>query len=183
MGGLLSGLWHVPVEDEFDADRSHPNITLENNRRTARVTNISRGEVAQVVMGRDTYNVGRHLFRFRLDNIPVNCSTWIGTTSNNSPPLNDVRHHQGHTVWHVLLPLQMNGPNSGDEFKFHEGLSRPWRTGDVIVLKLDCENHTLIVYHEPSGMSHTIHNVTGPQRVFLAMRPLNTTISLEHNVD
>ena len=180
MGGLLNGLRHAPAGDEFDVENSHPNITLENNRRTARVTNISNDNVTQVVMGRDTYNVGRHFFRFRLDNIPEKSNTWIGTTSNHSAPLNQVSHLQGHSISHVEVPVYME---RGSGVDFYCDISRPWRTGDVIVLKLDCENHTLSVYHEPSGMSHTIHNVTGPQRLYLAMGTLNTAISLEPIMD
>ena len=180
MGGLLNRLTHAPAGDEFDVENSHPNITLENNRRTARVTNISNDDVIQVVMGRDTYNVGRHFFRFRLDNIPEECDTWIGTTSNHSAPLNQVSQLQGHSLSHVDVPVYME---RGSGVDFYCDISRPWRTGDVIVLKLDCENHTLIVYHEPSGMSHTIHNVTGPQRLYLAMGTLNTAISLETIMD
>ena len=168
--------------DQFDAENSHPNITLENNRRTARVTNIVN-DVTQVVMGRDTYNVGGHFFRFRLDNVPEYCDTWIGTTSNHLAPLNQVLHQQGHSVWNVQLPFHVNGSAGGDEPQFHADIGRPWRTGDLIVMNLDCENQKLSVYHERSGMSHTIHNMTGPQRVFLAMGSLNTAISLEPIMD
>ena len=183
MGGLLNRLWHAPVGDECDVENSHPNITLENNRRTARVTNISDDDVTQVVMSRDTYSVGRHSFRFTLDNIPEKCDTWIGTTSNHSAPLIQVSELQGHSISHVRVPVYIEGQSEGHLVDFYGDLGRPWKTGDVIVLKLDCENHTLIVYHEASGMSHTIHNVTGPQRLYLATGTLNTAISLEPIMD
>ena len=169
--------------DEFVAENSHPNITLENNRRTARVTNISNDEFTQVVTGRDTYSVGRHSFRFRLDNIPEKCDTWIGTTSNHSAPLNQVSQLQGHTIWHVRIPAYINRRSRAHLVHFYGDLGRPWRTGDVIVLTLDCENHTLSVHHEPSGMYHTMHNLMGPQRLYLAMGTLNTAISLEPFMD
>lgn len=46
---------------------------------------------------------------------------------------------------------------------FHNGtaLGQPWQTGDIIQLTVDHGHRTLTGYHERTGSTETIQNVTG----------------------
>ena len=64
---------------------------------------------------------------------------------------------------------------------FNNRLSRPWTSGDVFHLHIDCERRTLRACHSPSGQSHTIQDVTGAQRLFIAVSKLETAISIQYD--
>ena len=175
MGGLESLLYYIPG-DMFDSKRCHPAITLANDGRSASVKDDAQ-DSTQCVMGSNTYNWGEHDIQIRLDNLTDTGTAWIGMTSNPDPRLDRFYAQVGLSAWYVKCPLHVL-PDGATTV--HDNCGKPWITGDIIDLHLDCENQTLRAHHLRSGKSHTIHNVIGPVRLFIAMRLPGTAISLVH---
>ena len=168
---------HLIPGDRFDAEHCHPEITLGNDNRSASVKDDAE-DSTQCVIGSNTYLVGEHEIRIRLDDLTGFGTAWIGMTSIPDPELDQLYTHGGLSAWCVKIPMQIL-PDGGT--LANESCGNPWITGDVIALHLDCENHTLRAQHLRSGATHTIHNVIGPQRLFIAMRLPGTAISLVHS--
>ena len=104
----------------------------------------------------NTYSDGKHEVLISLDNVAAGTQGYIGMTSTPYPPLDNVYLLPGFSLWNMTSTVYYT---SGCHFI--GDLGRPWRTGNVIHLRLDLGNHALSVFHSCSGSSHTIYNVVG----------------------
>ena len=177
MAGEEDGLPHIDAGECFDPQFSHPDITFADNIRTAIFTNLDNDEI-QCAIGCNVYHSGEHDIRIRLSYLPNGLIAWIRMTNSPDPPLNKAYPHAGMTGWSVKSPFYV-GLKTG--LQVEKNLGKPWRTGDLIHLHLECEKHKLSSFHSGTGMGQTICNVTGSQRLFIAMSKLRTEISIHHD--
>ena len=174
MAGVENGLPSFLAGNHFVPNISHPDITFLDHDKTAVITNVDN-DAAQCVIGNNVYNDGQHDVRMNLSYLPPGFHAWIGMTGCDDPPLNAPYPHEGLSGWSVNLPHYVE--QSG-VILFYNNLGKPWQSGDKIDLHLDLGTHTLRLHHLRSGKSHTIRNVNGPQRLFIAMTTSGTAISL-----
>ena len=168
-------LQQLAADDGFDPMFSHPDITFADNSRTAILTNVDNDKI-QCAVGRNVYYVGEHDIRIRLDYLPRRgVIAWIGMTSSHDIPINKAYPHPGMSGWSVESPFYF-GMNAG--IQHNNDLGKPWRTGDLLHLHLDCEKKTLRLFHSRTGKGQTIGNVVGAQRIFIAMSTLDTEIAI-----
>ena len=160
------------IADSFNPAKCHPSITLTNHNSTATVT--GDGEYCRCVVGATTYTTGQHDIRIRVyDEFGVG-TIFFGMTNHPDPPLDEDCHSPGLSAWagwnEHIIP-------SSDEWQ-HDGIGEHWKNGDILHLHLDCQHHTLSASHERTGNTHTIHDVTGDQRLFIGLYNSGGTVSI-----
>ena len=171
---MENGEHHFGAGERFDVYFCHQDISLENDRKTA-VVAVMDIDITRCVLGRNIYSCRRHNIYIRLDTVPDFSNSWIGMTNDSNPPLDNIHYQQGFSGWSLYSPAFIN-PDG--EYGNVDDLGKPWITGDVIHLHLDCENHVLFAHHLRSCKFHAIHNIMGAQRLFIGMRELDTAMSI-----
>ena len=163
---------------EFFHANHHPGVALTNLSRTAKV--VSNSSFGMCVLGANRYDAGEHDIRIRLHNVREDTVSlaWIGMTNNPRPLLEFLVEDPGLSAWNWRLPRQIM---SNGVLVNNVDVGQPWQSGDVLRLNLDCDSQTLCIHHERTGKSHTINNVTGPQRLFISMTHRNTAVSILPN--
>ena len=174
MAVIQNGLPPIMAGDAFDPGCSHLEVNFSNSNKTATLID-DFFDFTQCVLGCNKYVVGEHDIRIRLDNISANNHSFIGTTGRLNPILNDVFPFPGFSLWNITDRWCFTPDGIPHEI---DDLGRPWISGDVLHLHLDCENHTLRISHLRTGSSHTIFNVIGVQRFFIAMTTEGSEFSL-----
>ena len=179
MAGVQSGGitdQDVQAGEFFAAQDRHPGIALTNHGRTATVvSNIVLGITTCSVLGGNIYDADEHDIRIQLDNVPDFCYAWIGTTNKRKLPLNLGSREPGFSGWNGRYTHQIH---TSGVLANNVDVGQPWLSGDVLRLHLNCDSLTLRVHHERTGKSHTISDVTGPQRLFITMTAKDTSISI-----
>ena len=151
------------ILDTFNPAKCHPDITLDDDNRTATFTAKEGSEPC--VLGATSYTTGQHDIRIRVDDMQGWSGIVIGMTSNTDPPLDKYRHSPGLSAWidwgtSHLIPSSVDLQDGGD-------VGQDWENGDILHLHLDCQQHTLSAHHERTGKTHTIHDVIGELRLFV----------------
>ena len=153
------------ILDTFNPAKCHPDITLDDDNRTATFTSAERTDGC--VLGATSYTTGQHDIRIRVDDMQDCSCIFIGMTSNTDPPLDQYKHSPGLSAWcggDTCLVI----PSDGD-WQFGGDVGQPWQNGDILHLHLDCQEHTLSSHHERTGQTHTIHDVIGELRLFVSL--------------
>ena len=152
------------ILDTFNPAKCHPDITLDDDNRTATFTGEEVSD--RCVLGATSYTTGQHDIRIRLDDVQDCSCIFIGMTSNTDPPLDNDRHSPGLSAWIGWDTLRVIPSSSGVQ---DGGIGQPWQNGDILHLHLDCQQHTLSAHHERTGTTHTIHDVIGELRLFVSL--------------
>ena len=163
--------------DMFDAHFCHHDISLVNDSRSA-VVEVVDIDPTHCVMGRNIYSFGGNNIYIRLDNLPDYFIAWIGMTCNPDPPLDNVHSQESFIGWRVHSSSFIDNRGEVDEYN---DLGKPWISGDVIHLHLDCALRVLTVHHMRSGKTHSIETSVGEQRLFIALGELGTAVSFVNN--
>ena len=153
------------ILDTFNPAKCHPDITLDDDNRTATVTAKEGSDPC--VLGATRYTTGQHDIRIRVDGVQDDSYIMIGMTSNTDPPLDKHYHSPGLSAWSGD-DTQHFIPSSGD---WQDGgdVGQEWQNGDILHLHLDCQQHTLSAHHERTGKTHTINDVIGELRLFVSL--------------
>ena len=162
------------ILDTFNPAKCHPDITLDDDNRTATFT----GEEGRdpCVLGATSYTTGQHDIRIRLDDVQKNSYIVIGMTSNTEPPLDKFKHSPGLSAWNGWGTMHVI-PSSGD---WQDGgdVGQQWENGDILHLHLDCQQHTLSAHHERTGKTHTINDVIGELQLFVSLYSSGQKVSI-----
>ena len=161
------------IFNTFNPEKCHPNITLDNDKRTASVT--AEEDSYRCVLGATIHTTGQHDIRIRLDDMQDYSDVVIGMTSNTEPPLDECKHRPGLSAWcgwqkYQYIPTGVS--------VFGGDVGQPWKTGDILHLHLDCQQHTLSLHHERTGKTHTINHVRGELRLFVCLYWSKTKVSI-----
>ena len=161
------------ITDSFNPAKCHPGITLTNSNCTATVTGDTRD---QCVVGATTYATGQHDIRIRMDSGADLDFVLIGMTNQPDPPLDEDSHSPGLSAWAAWCAMHIIP--SSEEWQDGGDVGQEWMPGDILHLHLDCQQHTLSASHERTGKTHTIHDVTGDQRLFIGLYNSGGTVSI-----
>ena len=164
---IMTGGSIYVVGDTFDPDKSHPAIELDDAGLFAMFP-LRFGDGLNwstvCLLGSNRYRTGQHDLFVDLDDLEGVRFVSVGMTSNTGPSLHHPLHAPGHSAWYCGYP----GNEDSRDKLFDGNVGQPWITGDVIHLHLDCERHTLFAWHERTGKTQSIRNVTGTQRLFIS---------------
>ena len=159
----------------LDPAMCHHSLVLSNNNQTVRKKKTGQNGFA-CVLGTDRYVTGQHDINIRLTEIQPDSHGVIGVTSHEEPPLNSQSHEPGLAAWHTRITFYFDD-TSGD-WDANIAVGQPWRSGDVINLHLDCDQHTAMLTHQRTGKFHTASNVTGTLRLFLSLYHKNEQFTI-----
>ena len=153
---LVAGL------DSFNPEASHRDLTLSNYNTSVSARSGCIGNY-RCVLGRNVYSEGQHHIVLRLEGANTS-DVFIGMTTAVNPSFTS-RTHPGLFAWQGY---DHNCFRS--DTKQRANLGQPWQGGDTIDLWLNCEQRSLTGRHQPSGMRHTIDNITeGGLRLFVSI--------------
>ena len=162
------------ITDSFNPAKCHPGITLTNSNSTATVTGNDKFD--RCVVGASTYITGQHDIRIRVDSEFGLGTILVGMSNHPDPPLDEDCHSPGLSAWPGWVKQHIIP--SSDEWQDGGDTGQQWRRGDILHLHLDCQQHTLSASHERTDNTHTIHDVTGDQRLFIGLYNSGDTVSI-----
>ena len=136
------------IFNTFNPEKCHPNITLDNDKRTASVT--AEEDRYQCVLGATIHTTGQHDIRIRLDDMQDYSDVVIGMTSNTEPPLDECKHRPGLSEWCGWQKYQYIPTCSS---VFGGDVGQPWKTGDILHL------HAQHSVHEGKAVSKNQHEL------------------------
>ena len=153
-GWHLEGSPHgllVMTKPVFDAARCSSQLVIEGSGASVKCVTSAEYH-ASVCTTPITMQTDRTTQKVRIDRTG-NGSILLSACSSSAPKLDT--HQQDNS--------QCYGWYGYCSIPIHTGtaLGQPWHTGDVIQLTVDHDHHTLTGYHERTGVTETIQNVTG----------------------
>ena len=153
----------VSQGDTFDPAKCHQSLLLSRNNLTAEKVAGGYG----CVLGTGQYTTGQHNINIKLEEVNSGTGAVIGVTKSKKPALDMMVHTPGLTAWH--FKVNFHYPVDSVAWNNSTDVGQPWRSGDVISLHLDCDQHTVTLTHQRSGKSHAATNVTGTLRLYACL--------------
>ena len=163
----------INQNETFNPAKCQKSLVLSDGNKA--VDKISNGYAC--VLGTRRYSSGTHDINIKLEELHSGTYAVIGVTSNNEPPLNQPSHKPGLTAWHFSSASFWSHETS--EWILGE-VGQPWKSGDVISLHLDCDQHTVTLTHQRSGKSHTASNVTSEVCLYLCLYHSEERVAICH---
>ncbi|XP_065187280.1 E3 ubiquitin-protein ligase TRIM71-like [Sycon ciliatum] len=158
----------TPIRPLFDNSRCGSGLKITNDGRTLSKGGGSWSSACTTPMVTDT---GSSTLKVTIDKTGYG-DIFLSACSSSNPKLEQYQQEKS----------QCFGWNSRRyDAGHHTGtaLDRRWQTGDIILLTVDHDRHTLTGRHERTGATETIPNVTGNLYWIVALDDLGDQVSLE----